>query len=329
MKRMKRAIVVVTVTLALTTESTARAEPTATDKAAAESLYDDAKALMRVGRYAEACPKLTESQRLDPGVGTLFYLADCYQRLGKLASAWATWREASAAAHASGQVERENLARSKADALAADVPRLVVRAPSPVPGLGIKRDGAALPEASWGTATLVDPGEHIVEASAPGHQPFQRSVNLAKGDQIEVEVPALAASPAPAPEPPPPTSPPPPPDDARSKIRMTPLTWIGFGVGAAGLVTGTIAGALSFSSASAAKEHCTGNDCTPEARPDIDASRTTGTVAEIAFVVAAVGAGVGVVSLLLPPSKKSTATVSAPSARVLLTAGGLSIRGGF
>jgi hypothetical protein len=69
--------------------------------------FDDGKRLAAQGRYAESCPKLAESQRLDPAPGTLMNLADCYENAGLTASAWATWLEAASATKQAGQVERE------------------------------------------------------------------------------------------------------------------------------------------------------------------------------------------------------------------------------
>src|SRR5580765_1680975 len=86
--------------------SRARADE-ASDKAAAEGLFDEGRRLMAEGKYDEACPKLEASQRLDPGVGTMLTRADCLEKRGKTASAWAQLREASSAAHKAGSLERE------------------------------------------------------------------------------------------------------------------------------------------------------------------------------------------------------------------------------
>src|SRR5947209_5201907 len=87
------------------------------DPAAAQTLFDEAKRLMKEERYALACPKFEESQKMDPGLGTQFHLANCWQHIGRTASAWALFREIEAEARARSQVGRERVAHDRASAL--------------------------------------------------------------------------------------------------------------------------------------------------------------------------------------------------------------------
>src|SRR5258708_39530923 len=90
----------------------------ASDAATAQALFDAGRTLMSAGNYAAACPKLADSQRLDPGAGTLMNLAACYEKNGQTASAWATFLEAAPAARAGGHPEWEAHAKERAAALA-------------------------------------------------------------------------------------------------------------------------------------------------------------------------------------------------------------------
>ncbi|WP_441285879.1 hypothetical protein ACSRUE_25600 [Sorangium sp. KYC3313] len=165
------------------------------DTAAAQALFDAAKQLMAQGKYADACPKLEESQRLDPGIGTQFNLAACYEQLGRTASAWSMFLDVAGASRAAGQLEREKVARQRAAALEPRLIRLTITAPADSPAdLQVKRDGALVGRAQWGTPVPVDPGKHTVEASAAGRAPFARSVELTRAGASET----LAIPPLPA-----------------------------------------------------------------------------------------------------------------------------------
>src|SRR5689334_19506 len=79
--------------------------------AVAEVLFNEARALADKGDFAAACPKFEESQKVDPGMGTLYRLGDCYEHLGRTASAWAAFRDVASQAQTAGQAAREADAR--------------------------------------------------------------------------------------------------------------------------------------------------------------------------------------------------------------------------
>ncbi len=178
--------------------SLAHADSSLADKAAAQSLFDEGRKLMIEGRFAQACPKLAESEKLDPGIGTQFHLADCYEHVGQTASAWAGFLEAASTAKSMGQGEREKVARDRATALAPRLSRLTIVSPGAegLAGLEIKRDGALVGRALWGTAIPVDPGAHVLEATAPGKKSWQGTAQVT-GEKANVvaTIPALEDAP--------------------------------------------------------------------------------------------------------------------------------------
>ena len=199
--------------LALLSPLPARAQTQERDPAAAQALFDQARQLIQQGKVREACPKLLESNRLDPGIGTQFYLADCYERSGKLASAWATFLDVASIAHASNQLDREKAAAKRAAQLEPRLPKLIVTVPesSLVPFMEVRRtpvDAAAeekhglaagsaeglrilIGAAQWGTPVPVDPGEYVMMISAPGRTPQQKVITLEEGKSSNFQVPAL------------------------------------------------------------------------------------------------------------------------------------------
>lgn len=172
-------------------EATARAQDPG-NLATADALFDQGRLLMVRGEYPDACSKFAASLRIDIGVGTMLYLAECYLRSGRMASAWAQFREAAAVA-ASRQDAREALARERAAQLEPHLARLSVALSGPeVPGTVVRRDGQPLDRAVWTSPIPVDPGQHVVEVSAPNKRSFVAKISVSpEAGEFTVRVPTL------------------------------------------------------------------------------------------------------------------------------------------
>jgi hypothetical protein len=157
------------------------------DAPAAEALFQQGVEELKRGDVASACPKFAESQRLDPGAGTLMNLADCEEKLGRIASAWEHWREAV------GMLDKKDtriaVAMKRRDAIEHRVPLLTVAlAPRAPPDTMIARDGVALGAVSLGVPLPIDPGDHVVAATAPGREDSRTTIHVEEGDRKLVAV---------------------------------------------------------------------------------------------------------------------------------------------
>lgn len=226
--------------------------------AAAQALFEDGRTLMKAGKYAAACPKFEASQKLDPGAGTLLNLADCYQKLGRTASAWAQYIEAATESARVGAEARARFARGRASALVPKLVRLTINVDpttQKLTGLVVELDSIRVDPATFGVATPVDPGKHVISAMAPGKKPWKTTVDVeGEGKTVSTSVPALANAPAPkkpAPKPvaapkPAPKPAPLPPGNPHAGLERT----LGIVVGSVGLVAVGVGGALGLSARS-------------------------------------------------------------------------------
>ena len=105
-----------------------------------------------------------------------------------------------------------------------------------------------------------------------------------------------AAGPSPEPDEAPPPPAPPAPDRVESD-GISPLAYAGFAVAGVGLLVGTITGALSMSQAADLKDRCPNDVCAPDDEGDVDTMMALGHTATVSFVVAGLGAGVGLYGL--------------------------------
>ncbi len=264
----------------------AASEP-ASDQAAAEAAFVAGRALMKEGRYEEACPKLETSQRLDPGLGTLLNLAECLERTGRTASAWLRYREAAGIALRSGQREREVIARERVTALEPSLCHLVVRVPEErKSAIVLRRDGVAVDASAWDLPVPVDPGKHVVEeVSRSGTHRFDVEVvppaaTTCPDTVLELPRRSEPAAASPAPE-------------HRPARTETPRTWtpgrtIAAALGAGGVLAlgaGTVFGVKAAGTNDDADRACTDLGCTAAGRDLLHEAGTQADVSTVSFVV--------------------------------------------
>lgn len=171
----------------------------ASDPATAQTLFDQARKLMNEEKFAEACPKLEESQRLDPAGGTVLHLALCREREGKVATAWALYQDALSYAKRDGRKDRAKAAQERIDALGPTLPRMKLRiapATASLAKLTVARNEVEIGRAVWDEAFPVDPGKVSIVVRAPGKRPFTKTVDVpAQAGETVVEIPALQDGP--------------------------------------------------------------------------------------------------------------------------------------
>jgi hypothetical protein len=267
--------------------ATAGAQPAAS---AAELLDAEATSLMQEHRYAEACPKLAQSDRLQPGTGVLLRLGLCYELSGKTASAWSAFREAAGRARRMGDEALVQLASKRAGALEPRLIKVTLRlAPVADPErVEVRCDGALVDRSALGAQIPMDPGAHTVEASMPGRQPFRRTFVVAEGEApptIGIDlgtaagdraVPSTRANGERT-------------GSTRSMQRTMALV-VG-GIGVAGLAVGSIFGALAMSNWNRALSECTSGvtGCSPDALSLEPVVRSDALWSTVGFAVGAAG----------------------------------------
>lgn len=333
---------------ALATSRVARAQVSAEEKATAEAVFEEGMRLIKQGNFAEACPKFEMSQRVEPAVGTMLYLAECYEKTNRTASSWAMFREAASLAETSNQIERMKTAQARAARLE---PRLAwviidVSKEAAVPGLQIRRNGVLVSPELSGTRMPVDPGEVLVEASAPGYLPYSTKVKVAAKGQVSVSIPPLQASPDAAPAVAPavaaaPTNPPPapansppappstsaPPAPAAVDEHRSPVPWIVGGAGVVALGVGTVFGLKAISNADDARELCPNGQCNdPAGQKAADDAHTQATISNVAFIVGGAAVATGVVLYFTLPKQRTQVGMVPMADQTTL---GLSLRGKF
>jgi hypothetical protein len=104
--------------------------------------------------------------------------------------------------------------------------------------------------------------------------------------------------------------------------------WVGIGVGAAGFLTGAVAGVIVAAKYSDLKSSCPGGTCQANERSDVESYRSMRTLSLTGFVVGGVGSALGVTLLLTSPKHADSSAKSAELG-VWVTPESAGLRGSF
>ncbi len=281
----------------------------APDTARADALFREGRTLMDKGELAAACPKLEESFRIAPRLGTMLNLGGCFERRGQLSRALAVYERAATMARDAGRGDRERAARELAARIEPKVAKLIVEIdPAPVDGLVVDVDGEAI--SLRGSLAPIDPGRRVVRARAPGKRPWSTELTAAPGATVRVTVPRLEAeevAPAHASDPPKGEQdrlpPPPPPMIDTIPTWRTPAIAGALVVGVAGVALGTVFGLKARGKRDDSKPHCDAAGCDADGVALLDQAKGAGNVSTVSFIVGGVGLAAAVVLFFAVPAK--------------------------
>lgn len=164
------------------------------DRALALDLFEQGRTFIKSGDYGAALRQFEAAAKVMRTFGILLNIAECQEKLGRTASAWATWREARAVASEAQRPEDERMALEREKGLEVGLSRLtiLVSPDADAPDLEVRRDGTAVPREGWSRAIAVDPGPHIIEAHAPGRKSRTLTVSVqGNADSRSVTLTAL------------------------------------------------------------------------------------------------------------------------------------------
>lgn len=275
---------------------------------------------MKQGKLDQACPKFKQSYDLDPGGGTLLNLAECYEKQGKFASAWSSFKGAQVQAQRDARHERVEYAKQHIAAIEPKLSKItiVVTSDANTPGLSVLLDGAELGSAAWNVGVPIDPGPHELAASAPSKTTFDKQFEIAASSpSTTLTIPKLEDAPAVA------GAPPARPVDQDVQKKAVPsevtqsngsrtVGYVLLGAGVAGVGVGSYFGLHAFSEWSKRTHDCAVR-CTDAAKTAGEHASSAALISDIGFGVGLIAAGVGTY-LILSPTHTSEAGTGARQA---------------
>lgn len=297
---------------------------------------------LEAGRYAQACPALRKVLRQDQRAKTLFYLAECEEKRGRIATAAVHYDDYLARydglppPEQKAEQKREEQAAARREALEKRIPRVTLSLPNDAPSstlvLRTSPDGGESVRLQVGVPLPIDPGKHVISTAVPGRPSKDNRFTVKEGETKEVELevaPASSFQPTRKAEPLQPVPTLLPPLDPGTPPRRV-AAYALVGVGGVVFLGGVAAGVFTWVQKGTIEDNCRGRICN---ETGVDAKNTAswmGLLSTVALPVGLTALGVGVGLYLTEPAP-SRIGQAGPRARLSAAGrpGGAALEAGF
>lgn len=312
---MARRLGIASLLLALTCAPAALAQVSDADRATARSLAVEGQEALERKDFAAALDRFSRADAIIHAPTLLLGVARAQVGAGQWIAAQESYsrilREGVPEKSPEQFFEAIAAAQRELDALAPRIPQVLISVIGPDTAT-VTIDDAPVPRAALGVRRPVDPGDHVVRASAAGFAPIEVKVTLAEGASETVALELKPAAPPPPVKPRPPVAPR--PDQGASASgsgsSRTVLAIAALGLGGAGLAAGAVGGVLALGKHGDLSDRCPGGRCDPSLKGELDSYHAMGTLSTIGFAIGAVGVGAGTVLLLTAPRSPQRAGIS-------------------
>jgi tetratricopeptide (TPR) repeat protein len=219
--------------LAAASPALAGPEPSPSEISVARRLFDEGKAAEDAGRFREAAERFRKAAAIKDTPGIRFHLAHSEEEQGNFVEALVEYDRARELIDAGVKAaDVEKLLPAARERVRAKVALLTLRVPRDVANVSVELDGKKLSSSVMGVPMPINPGKHLLSATAAGRSHFESDVQLGAGEarQVAIELPPATTVPAPAPAgapPPPAVAPPRAASDDVSTIRPRTAVLIG------------------------------------------------------------------------------------------------------
>ena len=263
------------------------------ERARARQLGEAALAAYERGEWRTAYAGFEAADNVVRAPTFLLFMARSKRRLGELTRALDLYRALANLALEPDAPEQFVAAKRDGEQelaeLAGRIPALVIEVKgAPSTAVRVTLDGAPLDPAALAKPVPADPGAHDLEATARGFTSARAHVKLAEAANETV---SLVLEPAGDLEE---------PAGGGSSGSLAPAA-VAFAIGGAGIVLGTVTGALAIPKVNDIRSRCLDGHCPVEDQSLADDARVLTTLSTVGFVVGAVGAATGIVLAIVRP----------------------------